>query len=216
MKIAIAIPCLRTTEALFTVSLAGMVQKSTLTLPHELRTQLAQGTVLDARNTLVAASLDWQADWILWLDADQTFPEDTLVRLLAHGLDVVGCNYPRRRPSDAPTAVKDEQPLYTNEAAARAGMVEEVDSLGLGVCLMRTSIFEKLERPWFNFELKDDRTGHVSEDVAFFRGLKRAGITAHVDHALSWEVGHIHEQVLMNSMTRRGYVSSILPSAGAQ
>ena len=46
------------------------------------------------------------ADWLLWLDSDQTFPADTLLRLLAHGLPLVGANYPQRGNS-RPAAKRD-------------------------------------------------------------------------------------------------------------
>ena len=217
MRIAIALPVHRQTEAQFTLSLAGMVARAAATLPHELRTFMAQGTILDARNGLVEVALEWGADWILWLDADQTFGDDTLNRLLGHDLDFVGCNYPRRRPSDAPTAVKDGKPHYTTALLAKAGLVEPVDSIGLGVCLVRASVFRAIERPWFNWDRSPSGNGHVSEDVGFCRAVRKAGIAVHLDHALSWEVGHIAEQILTNEGTGRGYVtSSVHAPAGAK
>ena len=38
------------------------------------------------------------ADEILWVDTDMQFPEDALLRLLAHDKDIVGCNYRTRTP----------------------------------------------------------------------------------------------------------------------
>lgn len=210
-KVAICIPVHGDTKALFTLSLAGMVQRSVAELTGELKTFMAQGHLLDNRNGLAKAARDWGADWILWLDADHTFPDDTLIRLLAHDLDVVGCNYVRRRPA-GPVAVKGGHPLYSD----KGGPVEEVDTLGLGVCLMRASVFDSLDWPWFTVERSTNGTGHVSEDVCFFRALKRAGIVAHVDHALSWQVGHAHEHFLMNSDLRGQNATSILAPAGDQ
>ena len=46
-------------------------------------------------------------DWILWLDADHTFPNETLLRLLGHGKDVVACNYARRAGATEPVAQRD-------------------------------------------------------------------------------------------------------------
>ena len=39
----------------------------------------------------------------------------------------------------------------------------------------------------------------MGEDVSFFRELTEAGVKVYVDHALSWEVGHIPERVLTNA-----------------
>jgi hypothetical protein len=32
----------------------------------------------------------------------------------------------------------------------------------------------------------------------FCRKLQKAGVPVHVDHALSWQIGHVHEIVLTN------------------
>lgn len=209
MRICICTPVHSDTKAFFTLSLVGMVAKTARALPHEIQFILAQGTVLDARNALADEALRRGADWILWLDADQVFPEDTLIRLLGHGKDIVGANYPRRRPAGAPTAVKDGEPLYS----AGPGL-DEVDTLGLGVCLMRASLFRRLERPWFNFEIKPDRSGHIGEDVALFRALRRLGVAVFVDHGLSMEVGHIAEQTLVFAGIEDA--ATVLPASGAQ
>jgi len=39
----------------------------------------------------------------------------------------------------------------------------------------------------------------MGEDASFFQELREAGIAIHVDHGLSWGVGHIHEHVLTNA-----------------
>jgi hypothetical protein len=44
-----------------------------------------------------------------------------------------------------------------------------------------------------------DGTEIVGEDVFFFRRLHEAGVSVHVDHALSWSIGHVHQRVLSNA-----------------
>lgn len=208
MKIAICIPVHGDTKALFTLSLAGLLIASR---EHELRVDMGQGTILpDIRNGLVSRAKDWGGEYILWLDADHTFPEDALLRLLAHRKPIVGCNYPRRRIPDTPTAVKDGRPLYTT--ATSAGL-DQVESLGLGVCLMEMTAFEGLEQPYFGFGLNSKGTGFVGEDVGFFR---KVGVQAFVDHSLSWQVGHIADQVLTNAGTGPRHANHTLPAAGDQ
>jgi hypothetical protein len=192
-KVAICIPVHGDTKALFTLSLAGLLLASR---DHELRVDMGQGTILpDIRNGLVSRAKAWEADYILWLDADHTFPEDSLLRLLAHRKPIAGCNYPRRRIPDAPTAVKDGKPVFTT--ATSAGL-EQVESLGLGVCLMETAVFDGLEQPYFGFALNSKGTGFVGEDVGFFR---RVRVPPFVDHSLSWQVGHIADHILTNAGT---------------
>lgn len=214
MKIAICTPVHGDTKAAFTQSLALMVGYSAGAMGGvELHLNIQRGHLPDIRNVLAENAIEWGAAWILWLDADHSFPADTLKRLLAHEKDAVGCNYPKRGQPQYPVAVRDGQPLHTTEALAKAGKLDEVDSLGLGVCLVRASVFSALEKPWFTFEPRENGR-HASEDVTFFRRLRAAGISAFIDHALSWQIGHISECVLSNADTRGDYVNTILPSAG--
>jgi hypothetical protein len=168
----------------------------------------------EARHRLVAEALQWQATHILWLDADHMFPADTIQRLLSHGKDVVGCNYARRAHPTAPTAAKtvkgERELVYTDFASAAKGRIEEVDHLGFGVVLMRTGIFDAMQDraekqggktmlPLFEFQPKTDGSGFIGEDAFFFAKVRDAGAKVYVDHGLSWEVGHVHEQILTNA-----------------
>lgn len=168
----------------------------------------------ESRHRLVAEALQWQATHILWLDADHMFPSDTIQRLLSHGKDVVGCNYARRVHPTAPTAAKtidgERELVYTDFASAAKGRLEEVDHIGFGVCMMRTGVFDAMQSeaekhgkksmlPLFEFQPKLDGTGFIGEDAYFFAKVRVAGAKVYVDHGLSWEVGHVHEQVLTNA-----------------
>ncbi len=226
MKIAICIPVYGMTHAKFTQSLANMIVH---TLGADLRdstgapVRLALETFMvgssmltESRHRLVAEALAWEADHMLCLDADHIFPPDTLVRLLAHNLPVVGCNYPRRFTPTAPTAAAlpaegeaEGGLLYTTEEKARAGEIEACAHLGFGVLLIDMRIFDALQAdaeahgdgnflPLFQFEPTPDKVGMVGEDVFFFRKLAAAGIRPFCDHALSWEIGHCHETILTN------------------
>jgi hypothetical protein len=151
---------------------------------------------------------------MLWLDADHVFPHDTFCRLWAHNKPVVGANYPRRAAPTAPTAAYDDgsdraKLLYTTEDKAKAGLVEQAAHMGFGVCLMNMRIFDVLQDhaeqhgdgnflPLFKFEPTEDKVGMIGEDVFFFRKLKEAGVSCFIDHALSWEVGHLYEVILTN------------------
>ena len=217
MKIAVCIPVHGDTKARFTLSAMGLTARTMAAISPEMQFFLSTGSTLpELRNQLAKEALSTGADWLLWLDADHTFPDDALLRLLRHDLAVVGANYARRNPQDAPVAVRHERLVHTTAEKAKAKQLVEVDSIGLGLCLMRADIFVGLEQPFFAFEAKPGQPGFVGEDFVFFRKLRERGIKIHVDHDLSWEVGHVSETVLKNADTGRGYVSTILPSTGAQ
>jgi hypothetical protein len=184
------------------------------------------GSVLPkARTILVETARDWGADYILWMDADHIFPAETLLKLLSHDLDVVGCNYARRPapnepilPTAARTNGDDLQWVRTTPEKAKQGDVEEVEQMGLGVCLMRASVFDRLQAPLFINDWDGEQI--IGEDTYLCRKLRAAGIRLFVDHALSWSVGHLAEQSVENIHTLTGAkgtnnVDSVSPQAGA-
>jgi hypothetical protein len=203
MRIVVCIPIHRQAEAMFVSSAMNMASRFLMTDMElggrKLRPELWTCVVTSAdlagnRNRLVERALEWGADFILWADADHVFPDHALIRLFSLNLPVVGCNYPTRVPPLLPTALGlDGQPIVTTEKLAREGKVERVAALGLGLCLMRSDLFSRIDRPWFAF------ADGYSEDRRFFRMLTEAGVPVHVDHSLSWEIGHVGAQTLTNA-----------------
>ena len=51
-----------------------------------------EGSIDLKRTRLALAAQRERLDYILWLDADHSFPPDTLFALMAHDLPIVGCN----------------------------------------------------------------------------------------------------------------------------
>lgn len=221
MRLAIAIPVYGMTCAKFTQSLANLIaytSKAKLQgedgepVDVEINTMLVSSSILvESRHRLVGEALVWNADYLLWLDADQTFPEDAFCRLWSHGLPAVGCNYARRHTPTAPTAANlDDTLLYTTLEKAEAGLVEECAHLGFGCCLINMKVFDVLQAhaeehgngnflPLFAMRDSFDPGGKKGEDVFFFEKLREAGIAVHCDHGLSWEIGHLHEVILTNA-----------------
>lgn len=147
----------------------------------------------DLRQMLAETALSRGNDAILWADADHTTPEDALLRLIAHDVPVVGCNY-LRRDGARPTAARLDENRYATDVEPGNGL-EPIGLLGLGFCLTRAEVYSKLRKPWFEFARNRDGE-RVTEDAYFFFGLREAGVPVYVDHDLSREVGHITETVL--------------------
>ena len=192
-KVAICTPMHGDAKAGFVDSLAGLLLAGTRA-GHELRfCRCASSSVVRARTELVRVALDWGAEHLLWLDSDQTFPTNTLTRLLAIGRPVVGCNISTRSEPLRPTARdKDDKLVFTRADQAKRGLVEEVGYLGFGVMLTAAEIFRKLPQPWF---LMPNENGTIlGEDYYFCRQARAAGYSVFVDHGLSAKVGHIGER----------------------
>lgn len=227
VKFAICIPCYGDPKMQFTFSLTKMIMHFLQAnfqdgegnqIQPELEVFMISTSMLtESRHRLVSEALFWNADYMLFLDADHVFPEDALARLWAQNLPVVGVNYPRRCTPTAPTAAIDssdddsvKHQLYTTREKAEAGLVEECAHMGFGMCLINMKVFDVLQAkaeetgdgnflPLFQFTPTPDKIGMIGEDVFFFRKLREAGIVAHIDHKLSWEVGHIFDTILTNA-----------------
>lgn len=190
----------------FTYDLANLMAFSAYAIPQEqadLGINLVSGTYVHAaRQDMLEAMLANRVTHILWLDTDMRFPKDSLVRLIEHKKDVVGINYAKRTglPTDF-VAIKtldwknenNSKRLETNESSTG---LEEVDSMGMGMVLMRTAAIIKALPPltkddWFWFERLYPTRRMVGEDVYFFRHLNRKGIKLWVDHDLSKQCRHI-------------------------
>lgn len=155
----------------------------------DVHVNMIEGTYLDkARNDLAMHAIKTEATHILWLDCDMKFPQESLMQLIAHGKEIVGCNYPHRRFPIKHTAFKSvsrdgEEHTMLRTTPQSTGL-EEVDALGFGMLLMQTSVLKDIEYPWFRV---DEVFG---EDVFFCNRAKDAGHTVWVDHDLSKQIVH--------------------------
>lgn len=207
-------------QALNHLHTAKIVDAEGNPVPIEVEIIMVSGSALtESRTRILGEALAWGATHLLWLDADHVFPPNAFLRLLSHNLDVVGCNYPRRNTPTAPTAAKtitdDPQQdirnlVYTTAEKAQAGELEEVDHIGFGLCLMNMAVVDMLQAradelgqasflPLFEFSSRPNGGGLIGEDAFFFAKVRDAGGKVWVDHALSWETGHIHELILTNA-----------------
>ena len=224
LKVALCIPCYGDTKAKFTQCLLEMVIHTlgaTVELdgePAKIEFQpffVRSSLLLESRNRLVVEAIHWEADYMLWMDADHVFPSDILLKLLSRSKLVVGCNYARRCTPTSPTASKygedDEMDLvWTTKAKAEAGELEEVAHVGLGLCLVDMRVYTLLDRkasedgkehfwPLFEMPIKPNGIGCIGEDVSYFKKLREAGIKIFLDHEASWGVGHLSEQIMTNA-----------------
>ncbi|HEY0411583.1 MAG TPA: hypothetical protein VGD66_00390 [Allosphingosinicella sp.] len=209
MRIAICVPHEGVVKARFAECLAMLigytaslrinyndaVERAEITLIFEGR-----GPLEYKRSQCVRRSLEWGTDYLLFVDSDQSFPADALVRLMARDLPVIGCNYSTRQEPPRPTAYGFEvEPVYTTPAKAAASPVERVAGLGLGFCLVKAPVFDLIEHPLFRTIVNEKGELQQGEDVYFWNRVHQAGLAVHVDHELSLSIGHIGEKVFLNA-----------------
>lgn len=159
-----------------------------------------------ARNAIVSAGLQFGADYIWMLDDDHIFDTgsnrmptsayDLPIKLAKHLEDnekigVVGALYYQRGAECYPVIMQemDSKPFFLQHREV-AGRMQKVDVTGGGCMMIRASIFDKIDQPWFAPE-------HTfGTDIQLCKQARDVGYEIWCDTSL--EIGHLQkEQVVI-------------------
>lgn len=181
IRVHIGIGCQDTVKAKTFASMLGVLITS-----HDKITGYSMrqgGDIVSARTFCVQDAIAKKATHIFFIDSDMQFPPDTLNKLLAHNKDIVTVEYNRRQLPPSPVTQPLEEKSDTELYKARV--------IGAGCLLIKLSVFEKIEKPWFNFGR--DKTGAIviGEDTWFSNTARDAGIDSWIDPKI--KVNHIGE-----------------------
>jgi len=193
MNVSICVPARDEVATGFAHDLAIMSARWYAAAPVGARfdVHIVNGTLIaDQRAKLARMALTSGADYALYLDSDMRFPPYLLEKLVAHGKDIVACNYATRRLPVKTVAFSDFATLKCIYSHDRTGL-EEVDAIGMGAMLVKTEVFRKLPQPWFNVSYLPSGGMYVGEDIYFCKLAQAHGFKVFVDHDLSKDVKHI-------------------------
>lgn len=193
MNVSICIPARDEVATGFAHDLAIMSARWYAAAPvgASFNVHIVNGTLIaDQRAKLARMALTSGADYALYLDSDMRFPPYLLEKLVAHGKDIVACNYATRRLPVKTVAFSDFATLKCIYSHDRTGL-EEVDAIGMGAMLVKTEVFRKLPQPWFNVSYLPSGGMYVGEDIYFCKLAQAHGFKVFVDHDLSKDVKHI-------------------------
>lgn len=130
-----------------------------------------------ARIAIVESARRLDAPWIFMVDDDVEIPQWTIRQLMNtikqadDDVMVVGGIYPSRTNPTEPIVYKGHgQGVYWKW---RRGEIFEVDAIGTGCMLIRTEVFDKIERPWFK-TVKETATD-VTDDIWFCAKVREKG-----------------------------------------
>lgn len=152
MKVAICVPSQRTWEARMGAAMMSMLAHSMAQGISVMLLPFESSMITKARNDLVRAALDAEADYVFFIDTDMIFPPDTLVRLINRDKEIVGAVYNKRVPPYETMGQIAMPPGMTAEQAvtlSRKGGLWEAHMLPGGMILVKTDVFRKLHWPWF-------------------------------------------------------------------
>lgn len=143
-----------------------------------------------SRNLIIDQAINADCTHILFIDDDTQFGSDLLMRLLRHDVDIVTGLYLMRNYPHMPIAFdyQDEQGRCRHHIlnGQNKGLVEIV-AAGLGCCLIKTSVFKNLEKPYIRLgEFEKDQW---CDDIGFFTRVRKQGFKLFCD--LEARVGHM-------------------------
>jgi hypothetical protein len=171
------------------------------------------GAAVDkARNLIVAQFMsDPAATHLLWMDADQAWRPNDIIRLLHHNKDVVGIAVRRKK-----LAVEFNVNFFGTEAEIQNGCIEVLD-LGTGCMLMKRSVLQKMmdsypelkidsldeqvqapEYAYALFQFTVDNNKYYGEDFTFCRRWRSTGGSIWVDPA--GLIGHVGNYTYQGSL----------------
>ena len=189
MIIAVCTPARDMVHTQYAYCLVNMVAYHACNTDDRIDLKIMQGTLIqNQRAELALDAMREGCSHILFIDSDMTFPQDMIQRLLAHDLDIVATNCARRRMPTGPTAKIGNKLVYST---LDDHGLQEVDTIGMGVMLIKADVFRKMSEPWFETPWRNDKRGYVGEDVFFCFKAKEIGYKIYIDHDVSREIGHI-------------------------
>lgn len=196
MKVAICTPVYADPDRIYTHCLAQLLIYTAKARPDiDLAYISTTNHLIPGRNGCAQRALEEGADYLLWIDADMTFPADGLARLLAHNREVVGCNCPTRVTPIRPTAYRfhGEQcsPVYPEAGLVSAKIIEKVAYMGFGFCLVNGDVMRRVGP----FRPHPTSSNGLGEDIQFFEDVRGLGVSVCLDHALSEQIGHVGQAV---------------------
>jgi hypothetical protein len=190
-KLSILVPTREMVHSQFSYCLAQLLRT---TSEVNLDTYLffdSSTILLNQREKLIEKAKEVRSDYVLWLDSDMMFPSTTAIRLLQHDKDIVACNYMKRTKPLKTVAYTD---LTNWDSWLRMepydGLVK-VQGVGMGCMLMKTSVFDSISKPYFEFRYDEETKDWHGEDFLLQKKLRDQGYEIHIDTLLSMEIKHV-------------------------
>lgn len=164
---------------------------------YDMKVVVSRSPYLDcSRDFLAEEALAMDVDYILWLDADQTYPANTPEILAKHidsGKMVVGGMTPHR--TSGKPIIYDYQrgssyAMEYREKVKKSKKPIKVGGMGMGGVMVHPDVFaKKLVPPYFQMTWNPSTYKSIGEDVTFYESCRKAGVDVWCDTNLRY--GHV-------------------------
>lgn len=181
---------------------------------YTLLTPTFYGHIDEIRNGLVSQAIGEKVDYLLMMDTDQTFPVDTIVKLLSwmdKGYAFVGAVVHRRYPPFDAILYRGNVGgfVHVPDEETYSGDLVEIDATGGGCFIVNIDKVLRAinDSKWFRLVIGP--TGKpVGEDIYFCSLLRSAGVKLYVDTSI--RCGHratmeVNEKTYMLYKKLKGY-----------
>lgn len=193
-KILIAVPCMDSVPARFAHSLAMLKKVGECAVTFEIGS-----LIYSSRNNLARRAVEWDADYVLWLDSDMVFEPDLLERLMTdledYDADMVSGLYFRRVIPYTPVLFDrldiSGEITYWTEFKELPDDVFEVGGCGFGCVLMKTDVIFDV---FGKFQNCFAPLGNTGEDLAFCWRARECGYKILCDPNVA--CGHVGNVVI--------------------
>jgi hypothetical protein len=190
-SVSILVPTKDMLYSHFSYSLSNMIKLTTL-MGIDTHLLFDSSTILiNQRERLIDQAISLNSEWVLWLDSDMMFPPTTLIRLLSHNQDVIACNYMKRGYPFKTVTYSDLSNWENWIPITYSDELIDAEATGMGCLLMKTSIFNKLKKPYFEYSYQKEHNDWLGEDFTLFKKLNKLGYQLKIDMNLSNEIYHI-------------------------
>ena len=130
-----------------------------------------------ARNLLVEKSMG-VGDYIMFFDDDVLPPMNAITKLISHDKDIItGLYFAKQQPHFPQIFTKNKEVTERYDSVenyAKDSLIE-IDACGAGCLLIKTEVFKKLKKPYFQYIPKGENNPRKGEDFYFCEKAKEAG-----------------------------------------
>jgi len=189
-KVAVCIPArdqMHTATSFCLYNLASQLTKAGI----ENTLFVSPGTLIaNQRHELVVSAIEWGATHVLFIDSDMMFEPAHVFRMLRKDLDIIGAAYSKRAEPFITTAWEriDDWDSWVRVEDYKTDIIQ-VQAMALGFCLIKTSVFERIDLPWFQLGFYEGQ--YTGEDIEFFRKAGQAEIPIWLDLEVTRSLGHL-------------------------
>jgi GT2 family glycosyltransferase len=147
----------------------------------------------DNRNQVIGAAIKEGSSHVMFIDSDQTFPENGITTLLDRDKDIIGGCY-NRRSFPLQTTVQasvDGGPAHFLKPDEIPKEPFRCTVVPAGFMLIKMEALKKIAPPYFSFDPFEGRL--VGEDVYFCRKANISGVEVWCDPTI--KIGHVGDYI---------------------